>query len=72
MVHHPEGFAPANDKGEPSSLFGAAGPLCGSLTCVCSLLQDLLEIVGALSRLIAEVQEDINHNKDIWNRVFVR
>lgn len=35
-------------------------------------IQDLLEIVGALSRLIGEVQEDIKHNKDIWNRVFVR
>lgn len=53
-------------------MFGAAVPPCGSLTCVCSRLQDLLEIVGALSRLIGEVQEDINHNKDIWNRVFVR
>lgn len=35
-------------------------------------IQDLLEIVGALSRLIGEVQEDIKHNKDVWNRVFVR
>lgn len=72
MVHHPEGFAPANDKGEPSSLFGAAVLLCGCLTCVCSRLQDRLEIVGALSRLIGEMQKDINHNKDTWNRVFVR
>lgn len=35
-------------------------------------MQDLSEIVGALSRLIGEVQEDIKHNKDVWNRVFVR
>lgn len=34
--------------------------------------QDLSEIVSALSRLIGEVQEDIKHNKDVWNRVFVR
>lgn len=34
--------------------------------------QDLSEIVNALSRLIREVQEDIKHNKDVWNRVFVR
>lgn len=31
-----------------------------------------MEIGSALSRLIMEVQEDIKHNKDVWNRVFVR
>ncbi|XP_034052666.1 protein unc-13 homolog D [Gymnodraco acuticeps] len=35
------------------------------------MTKDLSEIVSALSRLIAEVQEDIKHNKDAWNRVFV-
>ncbi|KAK5850422.1 hypothetical protein PBY51_001305 [Eleginops maclovinus] len=35
------------------------------------MTKDLSEIVSALSRLIAEVQEDIKHNKDTWNRVFV-
>lgn len=35
-------------------------------------IQDLSEIVNALSRLIREVQEDIKNNKDVWNRVFVR
>ncbi|XP_075889902.1 protein unc-13 homolog D isoform X2 [Nelusetta ayraudi] len=35
------------------------------------MTKDLLEIAGALSRLIGEVQKDINHNKDVWNRVFV-
>lgn len=35
-------------------------------------IQDLSEIVSALFRLIQEVQEDIKHNKDVWNRVFVR
>lgn len=35
-------------------------------------IQDLSETVDALSRLIVEVQEDIKHNKDVWNRVFVR
>lgn len=34
--------------------------------------QDRSEIVNALSRLIGEVQEDVKHNKDVWNRVFVR
>ncbi|XP_071763861.1 protein unc-13 homolog D [Centroberyx gerrardi] len=35
------------------------------------MTKDLSEIVSALSRLIGEVQEDIKHSKDIWNRVFV-
>ncbi|XP_034426967.1 protein unc-13 homolog D [Hippoglossus hippoglossus] len=35
------------------------------------MTKDLPEIVLALSRLIGEVQEDIKHNKDVWNRVFV-
>ncbi|XP_035516807.1 protein unc-13 homolog D [Morone saxatilis] len=35
------------------------------------MTKDLPEIVDALSRLITEVQEDIKHNKDVWNRVFV-
>ncbi|MEQ2272570.1 hypothetical protein XENORESO_000765 [Xenotaenia resolanae] len=35
------------------------------------MTKDLTEIGSALSRLIVEVQEDIKHNKDIWNRVFV-
>ncbi|KAM6963592.1 protein unc-13 homolog D [Tautogolabrus adspersus] len=35
------------------------------------MTKDLSEIVGALSSLIGEVQEDIKHNKDMWNRVFV-
>uniref|UniRef100_A0A3B4WEI8 Unc-13 homolog D n=1 Tax=Seriola lalandi dorsalis TaxID=1841481 RepID=A0A3B4WEI8_SERLL len=34
-------------------------------------VQELSEIVSALSRLIGEVQEDIKHNKDNWNKVFV-
>ncbi|XP_054454454.1 protein unc-13 homolog D [Anoplopoma fimbria] len=34
------------------------------------MTKDLSEIVSALSRLIGEVQEDIKHNKDAWNRVF--
>lgn len=37
-----------------------------------AVTQDLSEIGSALSRLIGEVQEDIKHNKDVWNRVFVR
>ncbi|XP_037547122.1 protein unc-13 homolog D [Nematolebias whitei] len=35
------------------------------------MTKDLVEIGSALSRLIMEVQEDIKHNKDVWNRVFV-
>nr|XP_040033479.1 protein unc-13 homolog D [Gasterosteus aculeatus aculeatus] len=35
------------------------------------MTKDLAEIVNALSRLIGEVQEDIKHNKDVWNRVFL-
>ncbi|XP_029620589.1 protein unc-13 homolog D [Salmo trutta] len=35
------------------------------------MTKDLTETVGALSRLIGEVQQDIKHNKDSWNRVFV-
>uniref|UniRef100_A0A3Q2E2T4 Unc-13 homolog D (C. elegans) n=1 Tax=Cyprinodon variegatus TaxID=28743 RepID=A0A3Q2E2T4_CYPVA len=35
------------------------------------MTKDLTEIGSALSRLIAEVQDDIKHNKDVWNRVFV-
>uniref|UniRef100_A0A3Q3VX94 Uncharacterized protein n=1 Tax=Mola mola TaxID=94237 RepID=A0A3Q3VX94_MOLML len=35
------------------------------------MTKDLSEIVSALSRLIGEMQEDIKHNKDVWNRVFV-
>ncbi|XP_035998396.1 protein unc-13 homolog D isoform X2 [Fundulus heteroclitus] len=35
------------------------------------MTKELTEIGSALSRLIAEVLEDIKHNKDIWNRVFV-
>ncbi|XP_029312783.1 protein unc-13 homolog D isoform X2 [Cottoperca gobio] len=34
------------------------------------MTKDLSETVSALSRLIVEVQEDIKHNKDAWNRVF--
>uniref|UniRef100_A0A4W5R3S5 Unc-13 homolog D n=1 Tax=Hucho hucho TaxID=62062 RepID=A0A4W5R3S5_9TELE len=35
------------------------------------MTKDLTETVSALSRLIGEVQQDIKHNKDSWNRVFV-
>ncbi|XP_017271621.1 protein unc-13 homolog D isoform X2 [Kryptolebias marmoratus] len=35
------------------------------------MTKDLVETGSALSRLIMEVQEDIKHNKDVWNRVFV-
>ncbi|XP_042253604.1 protein unc-13 homolog D [Thunnus maccoyii] len=35
------------------------------------MTKDMSEIVNALSRLIGEVQEDVKHNKDVWNRVFV-
>ncbi|CAB1449037.1 unnamed protein product [Pleuronectes platessa] len=35
------------------------------------MTKDLSEIVVGLSRLITKVQEDIKHNKDVWNRVFV-
>ncbi|KAM9425116.1 protein unc-13 homolog D [Pholidichthys leucotaenia] len=35
------------------------------------MTKELPEIGSALSRLIGEVQEDIKHNKDVWNRVFV-
>ncbi|XP_064806729.1 protein unc-13 homolog D-like isoform X6 [Oncorhynchus masou masou] len=35
------------------------------------MTKDLTETVSALSRLVGEVQQDIKHNKDIWNRVFV-
>ncbi|KAL6094641.1 unc13d [Pungitius sinensis] len=35
------------------------------------MTKDLAETVSALSRLIGEVQEDIKHNKDAWNRVFL-
>ncbi|KAM4623513.1 protein unc-13 homolog D [Polymixia lowei] len=34
------------------------------------MTKDLSEIVSALSKLIWEVQEDIKHNKDVWNRIF--
>ncbi|KAM9837405.1 protein unc-13 homolog D [Aulostomus maculatus] len=33
--------------------------------------KELLETVSALSSLIGEVQEDIKHNMDTWNQVFV-
>ncbi|XP_029384116.1 protein unc-13 homolog D [Echeneis naucrates] len=35
------------------------------------MTKDLSEIVSALARLIAEVQEDIKNNKGNWNKVFV-
>ncbi|XP_058477228.1 protein unc-13 homolog D [Solea solea] len=35
------------------------------------MTKDLPEIINALSSLIGEVREDIKHNKDVWNRVFV-
>ncbi|XP_026171952.1 protein unc-13 homolog D [Mastacembelus armatus] len=35
------------------------------------MTKDLSEIASALSRLIKEVQDDVKHNKDVWNRVFV-
>uniref|UniRef100_A0A3B5ACK4 Unc-13 homolog D n=1 Tax=Stegastes partitus TaxID=144197 RepID=A0A3B5ACK4_9TELE len=35
------------------------------------MTKDLSEIGSALSKLIMEVQEDIKHNKDVWNRVYV-
>ncbi|XP_041830237.1 protein unc-13 homolog D [Melanotaenia boesemani] len=35
------------------------------------MTKNLAEIGSALSSLIVEVQEDIKHNKDVWNRVFV-
>ncbi|XP_068614263.1 protein unc-13 homolog D-like [Brachionichthys hirsutus] len=35
------------------------------------MTKDLSEIVSALASLIREVQEDVKHNKDVWNRVFV-
>ncbi|XP_038591376.1 protein unc-13 homolog D [Micropterus salmoides] len=35
------------------------------------MTKELSEIVSALSSLIGEVQEDIKHNKDVWNQVFV-
>ncbi|KAK7918943.1 hypothetical protein WMY93_010227 [Mugilogobius chulae] len=35
------------------------------------MTKDLSETASALSRLISEVQEDIKHNKDVYNRVFV-
>ncbi|XP_049320266.1 protein unc-13 homolog D [Astyanax mexicanus] len=35
------------------------------------MTKDLQDSVGALSRLIGEVQEDIRLSKDVWNRVFV-
>ncbi|XP_034050433.1 protein unc-13 homolog D [Thalassophryne amazonica] len=35
------------------------------------MTKDLSEIVSALSRLVVETQQDIKHNKDVWNRVFV-
>lgn len=34
--------------------------------------QDLSEIVDAFSRFIKEIEEDVKHNKDVWNRVFIR
>uniref|UniRef100_A0A7N8WNB7 Unc-13 homolog D n=1 Tax=Mastacembelus armatus TaxID=205130 RepID=A0A7N8WNB7_9TELE len=36
------------------------------------LHQPMTKIASALSRLIKEVQDDVKHNKDVWNRVFVR
>ncbi|XP_069563579.1 protein unc-13 homolog D isoform X1 [Brachyistius frenatus] len=36
------------------------------------MTKELTEIGSALARLIGEVQEDIKHNKDVWNSVFVR
>ncbi|KAG7249125.1 hypothetical protein CRUP_021888, partial [Coryphaenoides rupestris] len=38
---------------------------------VADAVQDLAEIVGALARLISEVQEDVKNCKTVWNRVFV-
>ncbi|XP_029977262.1 protein unc-13 homolog D [Sphaeramia orbicularis] len=35
------------------------------------MTKDLSEIVSALSSLIREVEEDIKHNKDTWNKEFV-
>ncbi|XP_054592460.2 protein unc-13 homolog D isoform X2 [Nothobranchius furzeri] len=35
------------------------------------MTKDLKEIGSALFKLITEVKEDIKHNKDVWNRVFV-
>ncbi|XP_028332277.1 protein unc-13 homolog D isoform X2 [Gouania willdenowi] len=35
------------------------------------MTKDKAEIGSALLRLIGEVQEDMKHNKDVWNRVFV-
>ncbi|KAM6951472.1 protein unc-13 homolog D [Aplochiton taeniatus] len=34
------------------------------------MTKDLSETLSALSMLIGEVQEDITHNKDVWNSVF--
>uniref|UniRef100_A0A8C1PDB3 Unc-13 homolog D (C. elegans) n=1 Tax=Cyprinus carpio TaxID=7962 RepID=A0A8C1PDB3_CYPCA len=38
---------------------------------ISALLQDPLESISALYRLIGEVQEDIRLSKDVWNKVFV-
>ncbi|XP_076024017.1 protein unc-13 homolog D [Genypterus blacodes] len=35
------------------------------------MTKDQSEIVDALSRLMGEVQEDVKHNKDVWNKVFL-
>ncbi|KAM9716012.1 protein unc-13 homolog D isoform 1-T1 [Menidia menidia] len=35
------------------------------------MTKDLTELGNAFSSLILEVQQDIKHNKDVWNRVFV-
>ncbi|XP_060750765.1 protein unc-13 homolog D [Tachysurus vachellii] len=35
------------------------------------MTKDLLEAVSALTRLIKEVQEDVQLSKDVWNKVFV-
>ncbi|XP_063075587.1 protein unc-13 homolog D [Engraulis encrasicolus] len=35
------------------------------------MTKDLSELVNALSKLIAEIKEDIRLSKDVWNKVFV-
>ena len=88
VVYHQKGLASANDQGKDKHVMEAFTLYSEvRVIMVWSFLsqhwshvhfshhadmQELPEIVGALSRLIGEVQEDIKHNKDVWNRVFVR
>lgn len=80
MVHHQKGSAPAHDEGKVQHhphdvgirLTWIIHSIAQHLFLHHAVTKDLSEIGSALSGLIGEVQEDIKHNKDVWNRVFAR